>query len=475
MPAKVLVNQTPYEESKTIDLGSVTDFTIDLSQAQRFVATMTGDGTLTLTEPVLMVDQEITLLVKCTAPRTLTLPANSYCASGPLTSYTFLPSGIVGTGGHALEGVTTANGIYWEDETASTGVLLRVPIHDVAGAGLAKGTIVYLDGGMTGTTWDARAYTPVGATTFPLGVVEIAIAAGGNNGYAIRRGVLSGLPLSGLAAGNLVTCYAAGAYGPSGAEPATSADIFPGIVGRCTAAAATATIAFDFMSFPSHIHGTAGLRDDAVTDAKIASQIVKDIGRCATGYVRFAGAGEAGGTALTIDATAYALAVGGGTAACAAELAGLINAGTQAKAIVDTTGNTVLIQWLTAGVAGNVALTTTFVAAFISGGGGIAGAAGAMSGGAAEAVKPLARGVYALQVGDAASLVAGAEIDIGGGSFATAPTTAILNVRTAAGIHKSPATTGSRIVNTAGTLYSVFISDAVGVLADTDVVSFILF
>lgn len=115
MPSKVLMNQTSYQESKTIDLGSGTNFTCDLSQAQRFVVTLTGNAVMTLTQPVLMQDQEITLLVKCAVACTVTFPANCYNAAGALASFTFLPSGVVGAGGHALVGVVTSNGIFWDD------------------------------------------------------------------------------------------------------------------------------------------------------------------------------------------------------------------------------------------------------------------------------------------------------------------------------------------------------------------------
>lgn len=123
MPSKILLNQTSYQESKTIDLGSGTDFTCDLSQAQRFVVTLTGDAVMTLTQPVLMQDQEITLLVKCAVARTVTFPANCYNAAGALVSFTFLPSGIVGAGGHALVGVVTSNGIFWDDGSVPAGSL----------------------------------------------------------------------------------------------------------------------------------------------------------------------------------------------------------------------------------------------------------------------------------------------------------------------------------------------------------------
>jgi hypothetical protein len=121
MATKVLLNQAPYQESKTIDLGSGTDFTVDLSQAQRFVVTLTGDAIMTLTQPVLMQDQEITLLVKCAVARTVTFPANCYNAAGALASFTFLPSGVVGAGGHALTGVVTSNGIFWDDGAVASG------------------------------------------------------------------------------------------------------------------------------------------------------------------------------------------------------------------------------------------------------------------------------------------------------------------------------------------------------------------
>ena len=121
MPETTLVTATPFEESKTISLGDVTDFTINLSHAQRWVCTMTGNGTLTVTQPVKQVDQEVTLLIKCAANRVLTLPANSYNAAGALTTITVLSAATVGPGGFALHGVTTANGFYWFDGSVAAG------------------------------------------------------------------------------------------------------------------------------------------------------------------------------------------------------------------------------------------------------------------------------------------------------------------------------------------------------------------
>lgn len=278
MPETTLVTATPFEESKTISLGDVTDFTINLSHAQRWVCTMTGDGTLTVTQPVKQVDQEVTLLIKASVARVLTLPAGSYDETGALATLTVLPTTLVGAGGHVLRCVTTATGFFWESTAAASAMDLRVAIHDIVGGGFAKGTIVYLDGGLTAGVWDARAYTPVGAITFPLGVVETAIGAGAN-GFAARQATLSGLANKATVAVNdLIVGVAAGDWDALAQVLVAAYNIYPGILGRCTAKAVTTTIAFDFTSFPSHVHGTSGLQDAAVTDPKIASKIVKDIG-----------------------------------------------------------------------------------------------------------------------------------------------------------------------------------------------------
>lgn len=142
MPETTLVTATPYEESKTISLGDVTDFTINLSHAQRWVCTMTGDGILTVTQPVKQVDQEITLLIKCTANRVLTLPANSYNAAGAVASITVLSDAVVGTGGFVLHGITTANGFFWDDGAVAAGsipdtALTSKIVKDIGAPGVA--------------------------------------------------------------------------------------------------------------------------------------------------------------------------------------------------------------------------------------------------------------------------------------------------------------------------------------------------
>jgi len=121
MPETTLVTQTPFEESKTIYLGSVTDFTIDLSHAQRFVADMTGDGILTVVRPVNQVDQEITILIRSADPRVLTLPALSYNSAGPVATIAVLPDDVVGVGGFVVSGITTHNGIFWHDGSVAAG------------------------------------------------------------------------------------------------------------------------------------------------------------------------------------------------------------------------------------------------------------------------------------------------------------------------------------------------------------------
>lgn len=190
MATKVLLNQTAYQESKTLDLGSGTDFTCDLSQAQRFVVTLTGDAIMTLTQPVAMQDQEITLLVKCAVARTVTFPANCYNAAGALASFTFLPSGIVGAGGHALTGVVTSNGIFWDDGSSPASsipdtALASEIVKDPGAPGVASL-------GVFGVVSDGETFT-LGGTTYAImagpEVLDTDVFPGGASPYAAAAAI----------------------------------------------------------------------------------------------------------------------------------------------------------------------------------------------------------------------------------------------------------------------------------------------
>lgn len=185
MAVTTLVTQAPYEESRTLSLGSVTDFTIDLSLAQRWVVTMTGDGILTVTRPVNQVDQEVTLLIKCAAPRVLTLPANSYNAGGAVTTITIPSNATVGAGGFVLVGTTTANGIFWDDGAVLAGsipdtALASEIVKDPGAPGVA--TL-----GIFGVTSDGETFT-LGGTTYNImagpEVLDTDVFPGGASPYA---------------------------------------------------------------------------------------------------------------------------------------------------------------------------------------------------------------------------------------------------------------------------------------------------
>jgi len=500
MPETTLVTATPFEESKTISLGNVTDFTIDLSHAQRWVCTMTGDGTLTVTQPVKYVNQEITLLIKTSAARVLTLPAGSYDESGPLATLTVLPTTLVGTGGHVLRCITTVDGFFWETSSAASALDLRVLVHDIVGAGLAKGTIVYLDGGLTSGVWDARAYTPVGVTHFPLGVVETAIAAGAN-GFVSRQATLSGLANKvTVAANDLIACIAAGDWDVLANAPAAANNIFPGVVGRCTAKAGTTTIKFDFTSFQSHKHGTDALQnlavatgkiadlavttgkiaDSAVTDAKVGSKILKDIGSPGVASLMVSGVSVAAET-IVLGSQTYTFATphvpgdlnidpdgatGGGNAA--QTLAAIVatvnaNAGREFNA-VEVGGDAVaFVERAVGGV--ELDTTTTMLN-------------GAFShtksvGFETAAVVSRSSGVYRVRANDVMAWAAGDEIAIGGIASTTQPTLFKVQARASydpavAVAYRSVATLVARIVQVNAGYWILLIQDPGAVLVADD-------
>jgi hypothetical protein len=116
------------------------------------------------------VDQEITLLIKCAAPRVLTLPANSYNAGGALATITIPSNATVGAGGFVLVGTTTANGIFWDD-----GAVLAGSIPDTALA-----SEIVKDPGAPGVTTLGffGAATVSNGETFTLGTTTYTIMAG---------------------------------------------------------------------------------------------------------------------------------------------------------------------------------------------------------------------------------------------------------------------------------------------------------
>ena len=493
MAETILVTATPYEESKTIYVGSVTNFTIDLSHAQRFVVDMTGDGTLTVVRPVNQIDQEITLNIRCAAAVILTLPANSYDEAGLITTLNILPTTIVGAGGYVLTCTTTTIGLYWEISSASSAMPIRVLIHDANGAGLPKGTIVYADGSATAGVLNALPYTPVGVTTFPLGVIETVIDPGAN-GFASRLCTLAGLAANGLVVTNLVACAAGGSYGTVGAAPSAAGDIYPGVIGRCTALAGTATIRFDFTDFPSHVHGTGALQnlavttakiaDAAVTDVKIASKIYKTPGKPGVSSFGFTAGDVVGLDTLTLGAQTYTFrAAASGTplldilpggaspwtaAADITAAVAAINANPSREFDALDMGSDVLglIEKTVTGVAPLTAASRASVKVSA------ANAKNAVS----AAVVQRVTGQYSITANDVLSLAIAASAEIVIAAFpvagVTPPSFASITVRTSGGVFKSVATLGLVIAQFNTNFYGLKLNDSATVLALNDIVAF---
>lgn len=239
--------------------------------------------------------------------------------------------------------------------------------------------------------------------------------------------------------------------------------------------------AYDLPSTDSHSAASpatdVALPAASIDLAELDLSVQQDLGSVGVGHVRFT-ADPAAGQTVTFNGTEIWTAAdpivlardflrGGGAPATLASLISRVNAdATSTVRLVNLTGDVaaVYVKPLASGVYANEALSRVGASIEVS----AANTVGARP--AADITK--AAGFFTANAEHVAALLAGAEIAVMAVPGTTQPQTLSFNLRTAAGVYKSPATVGAVWRQEAGANQWVLaVADGGAVIANTDVLS----
>lgn len=218
-----------------------------------------------------------------------------------------------------------------------------------------------------------------------------------------------------------------------------------------------------------------------VTGAMLSIQPYEDIGRLGAGWIRWAANSSVGDTitiggvvftAVAAGAVAFQFNQAGGTAATMTSLAAAVNADSTVARALEIGGDVVALFARTA-AGGNVALaeSSAGVRTVVS--------AATMAGSTAAADRSAVIGSYTILAADVTALdpaVFNGEIAIAAIPSTGTPILLSFEVRTAAGVFRSKATIGARLLQQGANEWALLMDETggVGVLAATDTITFMV-